>query len=525
MHETQQHAQPPSRGSTAAHARKGRRFSRKAIAAVLAAAVALVAVPAIAIANSFTVDYSWYKNATGSTYVIKTPGQWNAFANLVNGSADEGEAGTAVDSFKGKTVELSGDLNFFGQDALPVGGQGGRTFDGAFDGKDHEIVNVKIDAQGATANVGLIGAAGEGSSISNVKINKTVSLTIAATDNTKAIENVGVLVGSSKGSISNASSAGTLTVSHTMDQTRDIVFPIKNVGGVAGICTGDVTGVSNAGAVSVSEPGVPYKADSADSTWEDQSILAINIGGIVGSAGDVDSTVDKAAGTAHGTISNCSNTGSVKVDTPKTNGLDRFGNTVYSQSSNVGGIAGYSRGFIDTCTNSGYLDAPHASGMGGIVGGLRAKTTTTSYSGNFTQEGSDDGMAAGADALAVTNCTNSGSVYGYSFPAGIVGRAGTYTRISGCINDSAVTILGSRATKPFPAGIVGGSYGTVSYCGNLGTIVAGTWTGEGGAITQSGGYFASGIAGNCLASRRTWTASSRTPRARPRCTAATTPAR
>lgn len=496
MHETQQHAQPPSRGSTAVHARKGRRFSRKAIAAVLAVAVALIAVPAIAIANTFTVDYSWYKNATGSTYVIKTPGQWNAFANLVNGSADESQAGATVDSFKGKTVELGGDLNFFGQDVLPVGGQDGHTFDGAFDGKGHEIVNVKIDAQGATANVGLIGAAGEGSSISNVKINKTVSLTIAETDNTKAIENVGVLVGSSKGSISNVSNAGTLTVSHAMDQTRDIVFPIKNVGGVAGICTGDVTGVSNTGAVSVSEPGVPYKADSSDSAWEDQSILAINIGGIVGSAGDVDSTVDKAAGTAHGTISNCSNTGSVKVDTPKTNGLDRFGNTVYSQSSNVGGIAGYSRGSIDNCTNSGYLDAPHATGMGGIVGGLRAKTTTTSYSGNFTQEGSDDGMAAGADALAVTNCTNSGSVYGYSFPAGIVGRAGTYTQISGCINDSAATILGSRATKPFPAGIAGSSYGTVSYCGNLGTIVAGTWTGQGGTITQSGGYFASGIAGN-----------------------------
>ena len=496
MHETQQHARPSSRGSTAVHARKGRRFSRKAIAAVLAAAVALVAVPAIAIANSFTVDYSWYKDATGSTYVIKTPGQWNAFANLVNGSADESQAGATVDSFKGKTVELGGDLNFFGQDVLPVGGQGGRTFDGAFDGKNHEIINVKIDAQGATANVGLIGAAGEGSSISNVKINKSVSLTIAATDNAKAVENVGVLVGSSKGSISNVSNAGTLTVSHTMDQTRDIVFPIKNVGGVAGICTGDVTGVSNSGAVSVSEPGVPYKADSADADWEDQSILAINIGGIVGSAGDVDSTVDKAADTAHGTISNCSNTGSVKVDTPKTNGLDRFGNTVYSQSSNVGGIAGYSRGSIDGCTNSGYLDAPHAAGMGGIVGGLRAKTTTTSYSGNFTQEGSDDGMAAGAGALAVTNCMNSGSVYGYSFPAGIVGRAGTHTQISGCINDSAATILGSRATKPFPAGIVGSSYGTVSYCGNLGTIVAGTWTGEGGTITQSGGYFASGIAGN-----------------------------
>lgn len=67
MHETQQHARPSSRGSTVVHAKKGRKFSRKAIAAVLAAAVALVAVPAIAIANTFAVDYSWYKNATGST--------------------------------------------------------------------------------------------------------------------------------------------------------------------------------------------------------------------------------------------------------------------------------------------------------------------------------------------------------------------------------------------------------------------------------------------------------------------------
>lgn len=495
MHETQRHAKPPSSAATALRAKK-RKFSRKAIAATLAVVAALVAIPAIGIANTFTVDYSWYKNATGSTYVITKPGQWNAFANLVNGAADEAQAGVTTDSFAGKTVELGGDLNFMAQDVVPVGGQGGHTFDGTFDGKGHTVDNVTVNAQGATKNVGLIGAAGEDSAIENVNVGSKVSLTIAETDSTKAIENVGLLVGSSQGSISGVTNAGTLTVSHSMDQTKAIVFPIKNVGGVAGICTGDVTGVSNTGAVSVSEPGVPYKAGASETDWEDQSILAINIGGVVGSAGDVDSTVDKAAGTAHGTISNCSNTGSVKVDTPKTNGLDRFGNTVYSQSSNVGGIAGYSRGSIDNCTNSGYLDAPHASGMGGIVGSLRAKTTTTSYSGNFTQEGSDDGMASGAGALAVTNCTNSGSVYGYSFPAGIVGRAGTYTQISGCINDSAATILGSRATKPFPAGIVGSSYGTVSYCGNLGTIVAGTWTGQGGAITQSGGYFASGIAGN-----------------------------
>lgn len=496
MHETQQHAQPPSRGSTALHAKK-RRFSRKAAAAALAVVCALVAIPAAGFAaNTFGEDYSWYKNATGSTYTIKTPAQWNAFTNLVNGSADAGQAGAAEDSFGGKTVELGASLNFFGQDVLPAGGQGGHAFNGKFDGNGHEIGNLKINAQGATTNVGLIGAAGEGSSISNVKLNGLVSLTIAETDNTKAIENVGLLVGSSKGSISNVTNAGTLSVSHSMDQTRSIVFPIKNVGGVAGICTGDITGVTNTGSISISEPGAPYKADASDKEWEDQSILAINIGGVVGSAGDVDTSIDAKSAGAHGSISGCTNSGTLKVDTPKDDGLDRFGNQVYSQSSNVGGVAGYSRGSISGCTNTGYIEATHAAGSGGIVGGLRAKTTTTSYSGNFSQEGSDDGLATGADKLSVTDCFNSGSVYGYSFPAGIVGRAGTGTEITGCVNESSATILGSRATKPFPAGIVGSSYGTVSYCGNLGTVAAGSWSGSIETLKLSNGYFASGIAGN-----------------------------
>ena len=496
MHETQQHAQPPSRGSTALHAKK-RRFSRKATAAALAVVCALVAIPAAGFAaNTFGEDYSWYKNATGSTYTIKTPAQWNAFTNLVNGSADAGQAGAAEDSFDGKTVELGANLNFFGQDVLPAGGQGGHAFNGKFDGNGHEIGNLKINAQGATTNVGLIGAAGEGSSISNVKLNGLVSLTIAETDNTKAIENMGLLVGSSKGSISNVTNAGTLSVSHSMDQTKSIVFPIKNVGGVAGICTGDITGVTNTGSISVSEPGAPYKADASDKEWEDQSILAINIGGVVGSAGDVDTSIDAKSAGAHGSISGCTNSGTLKVDTPKDDGLDRFGNQVYSQSSNMGGVAGYSRGSISGCTNTGYIEATHAAGSGGIVGGLRAKTTTTSYSGNFSQEGSDDGLATGADKLSVTDCFNSGSVYGYSFPAGIVGRAGTGTEITGCVNESAATILGSRATKPFPAGIVGSSYGTVAYCGNLGTVVAGSWSGSIETLKLSSGYFASGIAGN-----------------------------
>ena len=189
MHETQRHAKPPSSAATALRAKK-RKFSRKAIAATLAVVAALVAIPAIGIANTFTVDYSWYKNATGSTYVITKPGQWNAFANLVNGAADEAQAGVTTDSFAGKTVELGGDLNFMAQDVVPVGGQGGHTFDGTFDGKGHTVDNMTVNAQGATKNGGLIGAAGEDSAIENVNVGSKVSLTIAETDSTKAIENV-----------------------------------------------------------------------------------------------------------------------------------------------------------------------------------------------------------------------------------------------------------------------------------------------------------------------------------------------
>ncbi len=383
----------------------------------------------------------------------------------------------------------------------PAGGQNGKTFEGIFDGGGKRIDNFVLDT-GNTVNIGLIGKAGQNSVIKNLTVGSaaSLSLSLSASDNDKAIENVGMLVGYSAGSVENCTNNGKVTVSHAMDQTKSIVFPIKNVGGLAGVCEGNVSSCTNNGFVSVSETGVPYKAGKDEADWDDQSILAIKTsGGIVGSAGALDSSLDKATSGAHGFVSGCANTGNVSVDTPRrpTASADRFGNVVYSQGSNVGGIAGYSRASIDSCYNSGYLSANHTTGVAGIVGSLRAETTTSSYHGNFSQEGSDDGMTEGAASLSITNCGNSGNVWGYAFPAGIAGRTGTNTSIEGCLNDSGTYVLGTRSTKPFPSGIVGSSYGTVAYCANLGTVAAGTWEDESlKTIKTSGGYFASGIAGN-----------------------------
>jgi hypothetical protein len=145
------------------------------------------------------------------------------------------------------------------------------------------------------------------------------------------------------------------------------------------------------------------------------------------------------------------------------------------------------------------VKANHSSGVGGIVGGLREKTTTTSYSGNFTSEEQDDGLLAGTkETIEIVQCTNKGNVYGYAFPAGIVGRTGSYTAITGCLNGENTFIIACRSTKPFPAGIVGSSYGVVSYCANLGTIASATWKDAQGTITETGGYYAAGIAGNLM---------------------------
>ena len=246
----------------------------------------------------------------------------------------------------------------------------------------------------------------------------------------------------------------------------------------------------------------------------------------MGSAGTIDSSQTRPVGDngdwkvpsgydmSHGVIRDCANSGRIIIDTPSEAGRDRFDQVTYAQSSNVGGIAGYSRASVYNCTNGGsslnvsyygYLACPRASSIGGIVGGLRTLTSNSNYSGNFSSEGTDDGMVKkSADAITVSGCTNTGDIQGFVFAAGICGRAGTYTTITDCLDGVSESgqyketyIVAHRWNKPFPAGIAGSTYGTISYCANFANVASvSDFDQESHSIVTQSGYYAAGIVGN-----------------------------
>lgn len=552
----------PASASEGAGGRHRGRFACAAAIVVASFAIPFAAAAASALPSP---DYSWYTEASGDTYVLDSAADYLGFANLVNGTADTDGDGTpeAADTFKGKTVQLADDLSFGGNALTPVGGgqHADAEFDGTFDGGGHSIQNFTIDAGGALSDIGLFGKAGADSILKNVTVSGTLSLTAdsSASSETVTVQNVGLLAGESKGSVENCSlphgaavtvgqaapsggasvgslqiknigglagsvagslagcsGAGSVSVSQASDQTKALIFPIQNVGGLGGLVLGDISACSQTGTVDVKETGAPYSpTEDEESTWQGVDTMAIDIGGVVGCAGDPDSSLATSSLTrsysnTHGSIASCSNSGTITVDTPSNAGYDRFGNQMYAVSANVGGIAGYSRGSIDGCTNTGFLDCENAVCIGGIVGSMRASVAPK----NFSEEGTDDGVLLNrdgkAEALTITNCTNGvadsgvdpnsaayeGTVYGRAFSGGIAGRVGTHVTVRQCVNQKSAIVYGTRATKPFPAGIAGGCYGTVSYCANLGTVVSGKKSNAyATSYTTGGGYYAAGLVG------------------------------
>ena len=503
--------------------RKKNKWRALAIVAVVIVAV-LFPTAAIAWNVNLTPNYSWYGDGSATEFTLSNARDYRGFVELVNGTADiDGDETTPAvgDSFAGKTIKLSSNLNFMGQTVTPAGGAGtDRTFDGVFDGQGHTVDNFKIDTEALIADgvgtgsgysirdLGLIGAAGSSAVVKDTVIGSGGSITITLTSGNQAgVANVGLLVGSLDGSLLNCTNNGSIVIENPMNQTRDVMFPVMNVGGLSGIVLGDITGCSNAGSVSISAIGEPYVPQDGDGDWKDISVLVANVGGVVGNAGSVDSTAiygemalpeGYTVENVHGTISNCANSGTIYVNTPFKTGDGRVG-PEYTSGSNIGGIAGYSRGSIYSCTNTGYLDVEKSNHVGGIVGGVRS----TMVVDNFSTEGTDDGLMlhkeGNTEYLEVADCTNAGNIRGNAFVGGIAGVSGSYTKIESCLNEAGTYVLGTRASKPFAAGIVGSSYGEVAYCANLGTTASGDWADPSnpgtGEIQTRGGYYTAGIAG------------------------------
>ena len=165
-----------------------------------------------------TVDTAWYDaDPTATTFEIKNAEELAGLAQIVN---------SGTDNFYGNTVTLTDDINLEGSIWTPIGyAPNGlptvaKRFQGTFDGADHTIRNMKVDAN---IGAGLFGAAfgeGAGATIQNVKIDKA---------DVTAVGKAGAIVGHLYGSIYNCSVTNTTIT--CIDETAE---DGDKVGAIAG---------------------------------------------------------------------------------------------------------------------------------------------------------------------------------------------------------------------------------------------------------------------------------------------------
>jgi hypothetical protein len=268
---------------------------------------------------SYKADTSWY-SATPTTFVLTTPAQLAGLATLVNGG----------NTFSGKTIQLNATATFAlgGFEWMPIGGaDSGNSFAGTFDGNNQTISGLNVTrVVPATTGYGLFG------SVTGAVQSLTVSGTVTTNVNATGIAGV---IGYTSGVITRVTN--NVAVSVTSD-------------GSSGI--GGVVGILNKPATSSTVATVTESANTAGLTGNSR------LGGVVGavySPTDGGAVVDQSYNTS--TITGI-------------NTADR---------SYVGGVVGYSQGYIQHCYNQGKVEGgpgPYTF-AGGVVGLLNGGSSTT----------------------------------------------------------------------------------------------------------------------------------------------------
>ena len=247
----------------------------------------------------------------------------------------------------GKKVVLENDLSLSGVrfDSIPI-------FNGEFDGGHHTIYD--LDLQSAQSPCGFILETGPDANIYDLNISGTVY--------TRGDDSVvGGIVGLNRGVLASSSFSGNVSAVSKIggiagrNETTGIIHNCVASGSVQGLSqTGGIVG-ENAGGVSDCENRAFVNTESVDPTLRLEAIDTSSILNFVHSlrTDNAGITTDTGgiAGSSGGFIENCSNTGTV--------GYLHLG-------YNVGGIAGHSNGYISGCRNSGEVYG--RKDVGGVVG-------------------------------------------------------------------------------------------------------------------------------------------------------------
>ena len=263
----------------------------------------------------------------------------------------------------GKTVVLNADISLEGVAFSPI-----PSFGGVFNGNGHSITGLTVS--GEMSGAGLFRTVQSTGWIRNLKVSGTMDLSGSCTA-------VGGIAGTNYGTISDCGFSGTINGK-------------ENVGGIVGLnaitgavlnCTagGAVTGENKTGGVAGSNLGkIQGSANGAyvNTVSQDQAISLEDL--------NLDLSLDKSK------LSSVS---------------------VLPTALDTGGIAGYSSGILQSCSNTAVVGYPH---VGYNVGGI-----------------------AGRSCGYILDCGNSGSIYGRKDIGGIVGQMEPYIEMS--LSDSTLT--------------------------------------------------------------------------------------
>ena len=265
---------------------------------------------------------------------------------------------------KGLTVLLTADIDAGGQAiSIPV-------FYGTFDGQNHHIYSLSLT--GSASDYGLFSRIETGALVKDLSVEGDVTPSGTqsrvggiAGINAGRIENCvfsGVVLGGSYvgGIAGKNGSGGVISACRTTGVVRGSQF----TGGIAGQNAGTLLNCANAAAVNTAVSGDDDQADleNVESTIYDllkredvtETAITTDTGGI--------------AGYSNGILQSCTNTGAV--------GYPHVG-------YNVGGIAGRQNGYMASCINRGAVQG--RKDVGGIVGQM-APDVTLQFSSNGLDE-------------------------------------------------------------------------------------------------------------------------------------------
>lgn len=255
----------------------------------------------------------------------------------------------SLDSWsQGKTILLTCDLDLSDSSFTPI-----PTFGGSFDGQEHTISGLSLRGSGDVR--GLFRYIQEDGVVQNLRVEGD----LLPSDHKDFI---GGIAGHNRGTISNCSFSGTISGKNNVGGLVGIneasgqiirsgfsgsITAEHYVGGIAGQNLGGIVQCRNSGSINTTEvkPSSSLEDISLDNLTSTENAPAVtDVGGI--------------AGFSSGVIQSCLNQGSI--------GYPHVG-------YNIGGIAGRQTGYLDSCTNEGIVQG--RKDVGGIVGQLEPQLT------------------------------------------------------------------------------------------------------------------------------------------------------